>query len=59
MKQPSFASLAYSNKKRTTRRERFLAEMDRVARELGVARTTLSRALAPKVVASTALGAAI
>jgi len=30
MKQPSFASLAYSNKKRTTRRERFLGEMDQV-----------------------------
>ncbi len=30
MKQPTFASLAYSNKKKTTRRERFLAEMDQV-----------------------------
>jgi len=30
MKQPSFSSLAYSTKKKTTRRERFLAEMDQV-----------------------------
>ena len=30
MRQPSFSSLAYSAKKKTTRRERFLAEMDQV-----------------------------
>ncbi len=30
MKQPSFSSLAYSAKKKTTRRERFLAEMEQV-----------------------------
>ncbi|MBI4295681.1 MAG: IS5/IS1182 family transposase, partial [Chloroflexi bacterium] len=30
MKTVSFSSLAYDNKKKKTRRERFLAEMDRV-----------------------------
>ena len=30
MKQPSFSDLAYENKKRTTRKERFLGEMDAI-----------------------------
>ena len=30
MKQPSFASLAYDSKKKQTRKEKFLAEMDRI-----------------------------
>ena len=30
MKQPSFADLAYENKKKITRKERFLGEMDSV-----------------------------
>lgn len=30
MKQPSFASLAYDGKKKQARKEKFLAEMDRI-----------------------------
>jgi IS5 family transposase len=30
MSQPTFAALAYSNKKKKTRRETFLAEMDQI-----------------------------
>ncbi len=30
MKQPTFADLAYENKKKVTRKERFLGEMDSV-----------------------------
>ena len=35
MKQTSFASAEYAGKKRQTRRERFLAEMNTVGRGLG------------------------
>ena len=30
MKQPSFASLAYNDKKKRARKEKFFAEMDRI-----------------------------